>query len=808
MAEFINDAGIKVQQENRSVADLATQGFNPVVAPKIEAPAVSTPPAVINRTKLGEAITKTLQAPDVLGRTANKEFINSIAQFKLGRDASADELATGGEFGLGGTKVQDVLGRFGANDLAPAFGMSEVPKVEPTPTEPPKSGVTSAIDDFIAKKTEGLGTEVDTQAFLTKKQDTATAAEVSRQAIASKNLLDAAEIEKIRSEPISLARMQGAISRLGRDEQFDNILLAQDHNNNLILAQMAAGNFLEAQRINQSIASDNFQIEGLKIDKAREEQRITENEATILRQDEALAFERREAGFMEVDQATYDGLPDNQKMTVGGKLYMTPTPEVADSFKFVSGTENQESGFFNSATGEFTAFDTGGTSTSGGVVSTSTGDFYDIGNYATDPNHEASVQSILDNIGQFETIEDIDAYIQSTAPGSKITGQMVANASTDNNVSWEIMVAMMQQDSSLGTKGLGATNNNPGNIAQFDSLGTNAVDGYATMQEGVNAVAQNLSGRKTTKPESTAEDAQKDAILAQIRNGLLTKGDATDIREDYARDPAFLEQVTQAFTDPKNGKSSETQLAKFNAPADITKGQLDDIIAIRQENGFGNKLFQGVGEKEYKNVVDWLEMEKDLVSMRALKEGKDYISTLSPEEQERVFADHKDDFNVDTFEEFLEVGGVNTGPITGSTLGIRENLPGGIEKEKRQIALDVISGKYKVATMKEISGVAISEQEAKRLGALVPNIKLQDRRFISSAIDAQDSLNTSLLSAANRFGFDTIDEMRESTTRTRAGEFFDIDDETLANFGSGIDLDSSLSDDEAFRIFNQQTNQQ
>jgi len=37
-----------------------------------------------------------------------------------------------------------------------------------------------------------------------------------------------------------------------------------------------------------------------------------------------------------------------------------------------------------------------------------------------------------------------------------------------------VMVAtIMEMDSSMGTKGLGSRNNNPGNVGQFDSLGTN-----------------------------------------------------------------------------------------------------------------------------------------------------------------------------------------------------------------------------------------------------------------------------------------------------------------------------------------------
>jgi len=114
---------------------------------------------------------------------------------------------------------------------------------------------------------------------------------------------------------------------------------------------------------------------------------------------------------------------------------------------------------------------------------------YDISSYATDPNHETAVQNIMDYIGKFNTIEDVDTYIQQVASGSPVTGDMISKASEKYGVDWEMMVAMMQQDSSLGTKGMGARNNNPFNIGQFDNLNS-PVEGYKTMQEGVNAGAE------------------------------------------------------------------------------------------------------------------------------------------------------------------------------------------------------------------------------------------------------------------------------------------------------------------------------
>ena len=123
---------------------------------------------------------------------------------------------------------------------------------------------------------------------------------------------------------------------------------------------------------------------------------------------------------------------------------------------------------------------------------------YDISSYATDPNHERSVAAIYQRTPQFTTPTDIDLVIRKVAPKSKITGNMIATAANTYGVDPKMVYAMMLQDSSLGTAGMGARNNNPGNIGQYDNLGR-PVAGYKTLQGGVNAVAKWLSKKKVNQ---------------------------------------------------------------------------------------------------------------------------------------------------------------------------------------------------------------------------------------------------------------------------------------------------------------------
>jgi len=118
---------------------------------------------------------------------------------------------------------------------------------------------------------------------------------------------------------------------------------------------------------------------------------------------------------------------------------------------------------------------------------------YDIRSYATDPEHEIKVENILKKIGNMQDAEQINDYIKARYPTSPITGEMIIQASKKHKVPPEIMMAIMQQDSSLGTTGLGARTKNPGNVGNDDS---GRIKHYASWADGVDAVAKWLSKHK------------------------------------------------------------------------------------------------------------------------------------------------------------------------------------------------------------------------------------------------------------------------------------------------------------------------
>lgn len=118
---------------------------------------------------------------------------------------------------------------------------------------------------------------------------------------------------------------------------------------------------------------------------------------------------------------------------------------------------------------------------------------YDITRYATDPAHEAKVANILNRMPGIRDAKEAEAYIRSKFPKSPVTGYMVSDAAKEYGVPMPLVLAIMEQDSSMGTAGLGAKTRNPGNVNNTDSGNAHY---YPTWSEGVRAVARWLSKHK------------------------------------------------------------------------------------------------------------------------------------------------------------------------------------------------------------------------------------------------------------------------------------------------------------------------
>jgi hypothetical protein len=166
----------------------------------------------------------------------------------------------------------------------------------------------------------------------------------------------------------------------------------------------------------------------------------------------------------------------------------------------------------------------GATNPSAGIVGG-----YNISSYAKDPNHEKKVAAIYSKTQGITTAAQAEAYIKQVAPNSPLSGGMIINAANQYGIDPGMLIAMMQQDSSLGTTGLGAKTFNPGNVGNDDDGNTR---NYGSWSAGVNAVAQWLSKAKVAGNSAFTQAAQnvqtgltKDqraAFMSNFQNTLNT----------------------------------------------------------------------------------------------------------------------------------------------------------------------------------------------------------------------------------------------------------------------------------------------
>ena len=299
------------------------------------------------------------------------------------------------------------------------------------------------------------------------------------------------------------------------------------------------------------------------------------------------------------------GLTENDIMRVGNKIYkkgknwLAPEEEVGDMTPQKIGTDaNGQDLFYDPATNTVKTANeiSSGANVAQGIVATSTGETYDIKSYATDPTHEAKIQSILNNVGQLKSIADIDNYISSVVPNSPVTGQMIANSASKYGVSWEMMVAIMQQDSSFGTAGKAVRTKNPGNVGNTDSGGTQT---FVSWQAGVDAVAKNLAWRKTTATQGQNIPSEVSALSELVRTGRLTEKEALDkvskvnstrLTEELAK--ISVEKIVSSYTDEMKNRTlqSVNELMGQVNPYTVGFGTLIKGVPTTAARSFASQL--------------------------------------------------------------------------------------------------------------------------------------------------------------------------------------------------------------------------
>lgn len=262
---------------------------------------------------------------------------------------------------------------------------------------------------------------------------------------------------------------------------------------------------------------------------------------------------------------------------------------------------------------------------------------------------------------------------------------------------------------------------------------------------------------KDRAKEEEAEDTQViklpdgSQVLINKNTGEIIKTYGTDDVEILTAEGMYPEDISFNYNEkldinkiPKlGGKQITNKTARgANLPYGITDKQADWIIDHR----LGNIQFQQLKSKDVKSMNDLVELREDINEIRVLKEK------------------------------------VNTGPIAAKA-GRAKRYVGWEESSFNQ--LEIKSGKQLADFIKEISGAAVSEQEAQRLAKLVPNIDMQDGQFIDSLNDLEDGLNGLIEAKIIQFDLENEDELIRAIRGDKEGEIPTGEEDPLQLFGAG-----------------------
>lgn len=399
----------------------------------------------------------------------------------------------------------------------------------PTPQEANISPITSKITELTGQfeqKPVDYQAELDKYGFKTNVQDLQN---LNTQIASTK-----AQYDKIAEQnanlPISSRIIGGTQDRLARQSAIELgglSSMAQALQGNVAMAQDIADKTIaiKYEPVEQEIANQKFQLEQVYSQLTRDEKKKADALKITLDERQRLIDEQKtkDADITKLMTAAagQGATSDILQQMLKAKTTQEAVIIGRDYLREASKGNLQDLGngqFYNPNTGTIQTINEiqQAQNIAQGIVTTATGDAYDIKSYATDPTHEAKIQSILNGIGKFNTVADIDNYIQSRYPNSPVTGQMIANSAGKYGVSWEMMTAIMAQDSSMGTAGKAVRTKNPGNVGNTDSGGTRT---FGSWQEGVDAVAKNLSWRKTTSVATAPIISSTDQQAIDIFNG-------------------------------------------------------------------------------------------------------------------------------------------------------------------------------------------------------------------------------------------------------------------------------------------------
>ena len=291
---------------------------------------------------------------------------------------------------------------------------------------------------------------------------------------------------------------------------------------------------------------------------------------------------------------------------------------------------------------------------------------------------------------------------------------------------------------------------------------------------------------------------KKNATLERIKNGLVTPSEYSAL-ESKAEKEGWLQEFTQAISDPKNKIITENTALKFKADTSMNKRQLDQLVEKRAAAGFGSVNFQtlpntkeGLGSFQGmmqlgRRLGDVKELWDKFKSGEDLNLGEDQI-------QQRRLAQEKG---------LIGEGGYSLkgiGSKIGRTADVISTYLGGETEGNLRLyqQIEGLTGENLAEFIKEISGAAVSEQEAQRLSKLKPNVSMNDQQFTDQLNRMTEDYEAMVQSKLNVWGFNSKEQMFKAVENygqmptdlnSFAEEDINPDDSFLKDLGYSSDTD-------------------
>lgn len=246
--------------------------------------------------------------------------------------------------------------------------------------------------------------------------------------------------------------------------------------------------------------------------------------------------------------------------------------------------------------------------------------------------------------------EWLDAFINKYK-GTKITSDMVMKTAEKYWVDPLMIAATMALDSSMGTKGKWARNNNPWNIGQFDSLDAQwiTVEGYKTLQEGIDAVGNNLAKRQKALwvPSKTRDEIRKEQAEARMLKDMsedekkvynfekVLGNDKSSLQDVFNAAKANWIKSEPSYYLPKLGIAQSEEIAKknwadlyFEVERDDKGNSIYTINSIRQWDEIFSLGWDWAYTpiNDYEEVVEWVNEAGNTEEFPMSKAKKEWIT--------------------------------------------------------------------------------------------------------------------------------------------------------------------------------------